>query len=297
MAKKRLGKGMDALFSEEQEERSESGESAAVSVKTSEIEPNRNQPRRSFDEDAIINLADSIRQHGILQPILVRPLDSGGYQIVAGERRWRAAKMVGLSEVPVFIKELDDFQAMQIALIENLQREDLNPIEEAEGYERLMKKYDMTQEQISSSVGKSRPAVANALRLLTLDDETKEFLQDSSITAGHARALLTVSDLSLRRELLHRIVKEGLSVRQTERLAADSKNVGEQTSIKFKDIYAKEIEVSLAEVFGKKNVTVTPSSKGSYQVRFKVSDKDALKQLATLCAEFELEIDKGKESK
>lgn len=295
MAKKRLGKGMDALFFEAEEERLESSSSSAVSVKTSEIEPNKSQPRRSFDEEAIISLADSVRQHGILQPILVRPLETGGYQIVAGERRWRAAKMVGLSEVPVFIKELDDFQTMQIALIENLQREDLNPIEEAEGYDRLMKKYDMTQEQISSSVGKSRSAVANSLRLLKLDEETKEFLADGSISAGHAKALLSVSDEERRSELSHRVIKEGLSVRQLERLASsgDDSVLKNQTSIKFKDTYAKEIEVSLSEVFGKRGVSVQPKSKGSYQIRLNVPDKNALKQFAKLCAEFEYENEKN----
>lgn len=303
MAKKRLGKGMDALFFEAEEERMESSSNSAISVKTSEIEPNKSQPRRSFDEEAIISLADSVRQHGILQPILVRPLETGGYQIVAGERRWRAAKMVGLSEVPVFIKELDDFQTMQIALIENLQREDLNPVEEAEGYERLMKKYDMTQEQISGSVGKSRSAIANSLRLLKLDEDTKELLKDGSISAGHAKALLSVIDEERRIELSHRVIREGLSVRQLERIASsgDDSVLKNQTSIKFKDTYAKEIEVSLSEVFGKKGVSVQPKSKGSYQIKLNIPCKNALKQFAKLCADFEYtnedENNKGEDKK
>ena len=204
MAKKKLGKGMDALFFESGEEKTSSS-SAANTLRLSEIEPNRSQPRTEFDDNAIENLAESIRQHGVLQPILVRPLPTGGYQIVAGERRWRAARIAGLSEVPVLIKDLSDFETMQIALIENLQREDLNPIEEAQGYEKLMNEYNMTQEQVAETIGKSRPAIANSLRLLKLDDETQKMLKNGDLSAGHAKALAGVNDVKLRQELAKRL--------------------------------------------------------------------------------------------
>ena len=168
-----LGKGLDAIFAENT---TESG-SGAVELKISELEPNREQPRREFDEKAMAELADSIAQHGLLQPLLVRPLFGGGYQIVAGERRWRAARMAGLSEVPAVVREMSDHEVMELALIENLQREDLTPLEEANGYQTLLDKYGMTQEEVAKTVGKSRPAVANALRLLHLPEAIREMVE------------------------------------------------------------------------------------------------------------------------
>ena len=184
-----LGKGLDALFVE-----NDTGDTSSVTLRISEIEPNREQPRKNFDEEALTELADSIRQHGVIQPLLVRPMENGTYQLVAGERRWRASRMAGLTEVPVVIKDLSEIEAMELALIENLQRQDLNPIEEAVGFQQLMERYSMTQEQVASRVGKSRPAVANALRLLNLPEQVVAMVQSGEVSPGHARALLKLED-------------------------------------------------------------------------------------------------------
>ena len=176
-----LGKGLDLIFAENDTE----DPNSVVVLKISEIEPNRDQPRKEFDEEAMAELADSIAQHGILQPLLVRPIFGGGYQIVAGERRWRAARMAGVSEAPVVVRELTDGQVMELALIENLQREDLTPLEEALGYQTLIETYGMTQDEVSKTVGKSRPSVTNALRLLHLPEEVRELLEEKKISAGH----------------------------------------------------------------------------------------------------------------
>lgn len=206
-----LGKGLDALFIDN------TTDNGPVTLRISEIEPNRSQPRKEFDEAALADLADSIREHGVIQPLLVRPLPSGGYQLVAGERRWRASRMAGLSEVPVVIRELSDHETMELALIENLQRQDLNPIEEAEGYERLMKQFGLTQEQVANRVVKSRSAVANALRLLALPTEVRTMVSEGEISGGHARAVLAVNEADKRVEAARQMV--GLSVRQSEALA------------------------------------------------------------------------------
>lgn len=206
-----LGKGLDALFIDN------TTDNGPVTLRISEIEPNRSQPRKEFDEAALADLADSIREHGVIQPLLVRPLPSGGYQLVAGERRWRASRMAGLSEVPVVIRELSDHETMELALIENLQRQDLNPIEEAEGYERLMKQFGLTQEQVAKRVVKSRSAVANALRLLALPTEVRTMVSEGEISGGHARAVLAVNEADKRVEAARQMV--GLSVRQSEALA------------------------------------------------------------------------------
>ena len=181
-----LGKGLDALFADNAIEE----DTPAVKLKISEIEPNREQPRKEFDDAALAELADSIAQHGVLQPLLVRPLIGGGYQLVAGERRWRASRMAGLTEVPVVVRQMSDQEMMELALIENLQREDLSPMEEAEGYRTLMEGYSLTQEEVAQIVGKSRPAVANSLRLLALPNEIGEMVRSGELSAGHARALL-----------------------------------------------------------------------------------------------------------
>ena len=208
-----LGKGLDAIFMENATENSNS----TVTLKISELEPNQDQPRREFDDEALAELADSIAQHGVLQPLLVRPIAGGGYQIVAGERRFRACRMAGVQEVPVVIRELSDGQVMELALIENLQRQDLNPIEEAEGYERLMKQFGLTQEQVAKRVVKSRSAVANALRLLALPTEVRTMVSEGEISGGHARAVLAVNEADKRVEAARQMV--GLSVRQSEALA------------------------------------------------------------------------------
>lgn len=283
MAKKRLGKGMDALFFESDEEKISSS-SSANTLRISEIEPNKSQPRTDFDDEAIVSLADSIRQHGVLQPILVRPLPTGGYQIVAGERRWRAARMVGLSEVPVLIKEMSDFETMQVALIENLQREDLNPIEEALGYEKLMSKYNMTQEQVSEAMGKSRPAIANSLRLLKLDDETKEMVKNGDLSAGHAKALAGIEDIKLRLELAKKVAADKLSVRQLEKIiSTGEKKFGKsQTSIRYANPYATELEVALRSAFGQKT-EVSSKADGSYTIKIKIKNKDELDEFVKNC--------------
>lgn len=216
MAKKfgGLGKGLGAIFIENDTE----DKSGGVTLNISEIEPNRSQPRKEFDEQALSELADSISKHGLLQPLLVRPLALGGYEIVAGERRYRACRMAGITEVPVIIRELTESETMELALIENLQREDLTPLEEAEGYQALMSEHGMTQEEVAQSVGKSRPAVANALRLIKLPDSVKELLKENKISAGHARALLSLNSEEEMLELAELIVQKDLSVRQTEKL-------------------------------------------------------------------------------
>jgi len=209
-----LGKGLDLIFAENDTE----DPNSVVVLKISEIEPNRDQPRKEFDEEAMAELADSIAQHGILQPLLVRPIFGGGYQIVAGERRWRAARMAGVSEAPVVVRELTDGQVMELALIENLQREDLTPLEEALGYQTLIETYGMTQDEVSKTVGKSRPSVTNALRLLHLPEEVRELLEEKKISAGHARALLSLPDEGLMMELAHLAADQEISVRELERL-------------------------------------------------------------------------------
>ena len=205
-----LGRGLDALFNE-----NATDEKGVVTLRLSEIEPNRNQPRTSFDEDALTELADSIQKHGLIQPIVVRPTSSGVYQIVAGERRWRACRMADLQEVPVVIKELDDQRYYEVALIENLQREDLNAVEEAQGYKTLIDVYSLTQEQVAESVGKSRSTVTNALRLLNLNEDSLEALKNGKITAGHARAILAADSDEIAAEML-KAALAGASVRELE---------------------------------------------------------------------------------
>lgn len=211
-----LGKGLGALLGDAALQSQEGG---SVSLPLAQVEPGLKQPRKRFDEETLAGLADSIRTHGIIQPLTVRRLSSGYYQIIAGERRWRAAKLAGLSEVPAVIIEADDRKVMELGLIENLQREDLNPMEEAMGYRTLMEEYGLTQEETAQRVGKSRPAVANALRLIALPDAIRHLVEEGQLSAGHARALLSISSSTLQKKLAQKIIAEGLSVRQTEALA------------------------------------------------------------------------------
>ena len=217
MAKKAsgLGKGLGALMLENNVDDMVS----TSTLNINEIIPNKEQPRKTFDQTALEELADSIRQHGVLQPLLVRPLPNGAYQLVAGERRWRASRLAELKEVPVIIKELTDTEAMEIAIIENLQREDLNPIEEAEGLQTLIDKCGFTQEEVATSVGKSRPAITNALRLLKLPEDVREMTKKGEISAGHARALLSFDSQALMQEVAAKIVSDKLTVRDVEKLA------------------------------------------------------------------------------
>ena len=211
-----LGKGLGALLGDAALQSQEGG---SVSLPLAQVEPGLKQPRKRFDEETLADLAASIRTHGIIQPLTVRRLSSGYYQIIAGERRWRAAKLAGLSEVPAVIIEADDRKVMELGLIENLQREDLNPMEEAMGYRTLMEEYGLTQEETAQRVGKSRPAVANALRLIALPDAIRHLVEEGQLSAGHARALLSISSSTLQKKLAQKIIAEGLSVRQTEALA------------------------------------------------------------------------------
>ena len=250
-----LGKGLNAIFIENDNEEN----NGTVSLKISEIEPNRSQPRKEFDEEALNELAESISKHGLLQPILVRPLTLGGYEIVAGERRYRASRMAGLTEVPVIIRELSESETMELALIENLQREDLSPLEEALGYSVLMDEHGFTQEEVARSVGKSRPAVANALRLLKLPESVTEYLKDDKISAGHARALLTLPDEEMMKEVCEQIVKSDLSVRQTEKLCKKlTAEAKPQKPAEKVPNYYKEVEMALTTALGRQ-ISVTKS--------------------------------------
>ncbi len=262
-AKGGLGRGLDTLFGENTAENE-----GAVSVKLMDIEPNRDQPRRDFDDQALSELANSIEKHGLLQPIIVRPLSNGNYQIIAGERRWRACRMAGLTEVPVIIKELDDKQYMEVALIENLQREDLNSVEEAMGYRTLMDNYGLTQEQVSDTVGKSRSAVANALRLLNLQENELEALRIGAISAGHARALLSCDDFETRNRMLL-AAADGASVRELERMANAKKATKKEITPKLKNSFYSEVELSLKnELHRKVNIVSKGKGRGTITIEF-----------------------------
>ncbi len=243
-----LGKGLDTIFAENETEDSNS----SVMLKISEIEPTRSQPRKDFDENSLSDLAQSISQHGLLQPLLVRPLPIGGYQIVAGERRYRACRMAGLTEVPVTIRELSDTETMELALIENLQREDLSPIEEALGYKALIDEHGFSQEEVATSVGKSRPAIANSLRILKLPDSVLEYVKQDKISAGHARALLMLDNEEDMLELAELIYKKDLSVRQAEKLAKKKPEVEEDTQPERKPSFYSMVELALNESLGRK---------------------------------------------
>ena len=272
-----LGKGFDAIFADNSVE-DISVSASAVKVKLMEIEPNRDQPRKQFDEDALNELADSIAKHGVLQPLLVRPLLNGGYQLVAGERRWRASRIAGLTEVPVVIKELTDAQVAELALVEHVQRADLNPLEEANGYKELSEKYGYTQDEISSMVGRSRSAVANALRLLSLPSEVQELVMKGELSTGHAKAILSATDVDYQVELAKLVVKEDLSVRTTERLARKSvSDVKTGKRAKKRNPYYDEVELALSDVLGRQVKVTKSSKKGSLEIEF--FDDDDLKKL------------------
>ncbi|MGN1117291.1 MAG: ParB/RepB/Spo0J family partition protein [Acutalibacteraceae bacterium] len=274
-----LGRGLDALFADNSLE--EISATSAVKLKINEIEPNRDQPRKEFDETALSELADSIAQHGIIQPLLVRPLSDGAYQLVAGERRWRAARLAGLSEVPVVIRELSDSEAMEIALIENLQREDLNPIEEAQGLKLLIDTYGLTQEECADRVGKSRPAIANSLRLLGLSEYILDLVKDGTISSGHARALLPLGDEQKMHDLAQEIISKELSVRETERavklLLKGTSKVEKRP--KKRDKYYDEVELALSQAMGRK-IKVLPGKgqRGTLEIEF--FSKDDLRKIA-----------------
>ncbi len=271
--KKGLGAGLGALFGEENVQ----GEDVST-LPLAKIEPRTEQPREVFDEEALQSLADSISRYGLIQPITVRPLDSGYYQIIAGERRWRAARLAGLTEVPVRIMEADDRTTAELALVENLQREDLNPIEEAKGYQLLIEEYGFTQEEAAKSVGKSRPAVANALRLLNLSPEVLHLVETGELSAGHARALISVSEPVLQLQAAKEILSKALSVRKAEALAAkvlkkSREEVKEDSEEEPDGVdYAKEVSSELTKSMGRKVSVKDKKGRGKIELEYYGAD-------------------------
>ena len=266
-ANKGLGKGLGALLGESAMQ--PSAQQSPLLLPLQKIEPNRLQPRKSFNEEELAALADSIRQHGVIQPLTVRLLDTGYYQIIAGERRWRAARMAGLREVPVVIIEADDKKAMELALIENLQRADLTPIEEARGYQQLIGEYGLTQEQVADRVSKSRPAVANAMRLLSLPDELLSMVESGKLTAGHARALLSIKDERQQLAVAQKVVNLQLSVRQTEAMCKKLLKAEQKPEPKPVEVdYLAECEKALTRCLGRGVKIVSGKRKGKIELEY-----------------------------
>lgn len=269
MAKSKLGRGLGSFFDEEPEVKN--GDQVET-LRITQVEPNRNQPRHTFNNDKIEELSDSIREHGVIQPIIVVK-NNDMYKIVAGERRWRAAKMAGLKEIPAVVRNYSEFEIAQIALIENLQRENLNPIEEALGYQTLINKFSMTQEDVSIKIGKSRSAIANSIRLLSLDEPIREKLISGEISSGHARALLSIENPKIRLALLESIISKGLNVRQAEALAKQLEitkprktkktPVNEQLKAQL-----EELENRLSSYFGTKVTLVHDKKKGKIEIEY-----------------------------
>lgn len=282
--KKGLGTGLGALFGDVVDEIPVKEEKAILELPITKVEPRQEQPRYSFDEIALNELAESIAQYGMIQPITVRPLDGGFYQIIAGERRWRAARLAGLSEVPVRVMDADDRRVSELALVENLQREDLNPIEEAKGYRALIDDYEMTQEEVAQSIGKSRPSIANSLRLLNLCPYVSELLEQSFITTGHAKSLLSLQDAHTQEVAANTIVAQGLSVRQTEKLCAKlckelSEGDAVQTSEEIIIDYTKECEKDLQNALGRGVKISNGRKKGKIEIEYyNADDRETLIQ-------------------
>lgn len=275
-----LGRGLDSLFDE-----NAADAGGAVEVNINDIEPNRGQPRKDFDEKALSELADSIAQHGLIQPIVVKPTVDGRYSIIAGERRWRACRLAGLNEVPVIIKDADERTLMEIALIENLQREDLNAVEEALGYRSLIDGYGLTQDEVAKRMGKSRSAVTNALRLLSLNDTELEALRRGTITAGHARALLSCEDEETRGKMLL-AAADGVSVRELEKMAAAAKKAKKSKTKENteKPTFYSEVELSLKNELHRK-VSITSNGKGRGAITIEFLSDDELSDFARRLAE------------
>lgn len=293
MAKKKmggLGKGLDLLFADLPE--TSSDDAAASTLPLREIEPDPAQPRKQFDDDALNQLADSITENGLLQPIAVRPKKLGtGYIIIAGERRWRAARLAGLDEVPVIIKDVSDEQAAALALIENLQREDLNAIEEATGYKQLMERYGMTQEQVAKRVGKSRPAIANALRLLNLPPKVMDMVGEGEVSPGHARALLAFDDQDRIVEIAQKVKTGKYSVRDIERMAKNqdekkekAAKAPEEPAWGGKSAFLTEMEIAMSMEMGRKVRIIPNGEGGTLQIQF--WDEEDLKSLAEKFAKY-----------
>ena len=275
-----LGRGLDALLFDNSLDSQDSSE--VTSLLIGDIEPNREQPRRSFDDEALNELASSIAEHGVLQPLIVRPLPDGSYQLVAGERRWRAARLAGLAEVPVIVRSLTDSEVSVIALIENLQRENLNPMEEAEGIQKLIDDYDFTQEQAAAKLGKSRSAVTNTLRLMSLPQQVRELVSDDFLSQGHARALLGINDKSKICDAADTVISKRMSVRETEKLvkSINAQSAPGSTRVRKRDPFYSEVELSIASSSGRK-VSVKESKKGG-KLEIEFFDKEDLQKLANL---------------
>lgn len=268
--KKGLGKGLDALFLDNTVDLEAPTQEKSV-LRLSQIEPDKNQPRKTFEKEGLEQLCASIKEHGLIQPILVAPAGEDRYRIIAGERRWRACRMAGLEEVPVVIREYTEQEIREISLIENLQREDLNPIEEALGYRNLMEEYGLTQEQIAKTISKSRPAIANTLRLLALPEQIIDFLKTGELSAGHARALLSLEDKDTQLALANRIITESLSVRQAEELVKKAKKAPAEKAKEDPAVTQalKELEKKASSAVGNK-VTIhhRPNNKGKVEIQY-----------------------------
>lgn len=301
-----LGRGLDALYEDNSaafpDEKAEDG---IKMVRVSAIEPNRGQPRKEFDSESLSELADSIREHGVLQPLLVRrmpgaSLDEESYQLVAGERRWRAARMAGLSEVPVVVREMSEAEVLEFALIENLQREDLNPLEEAGGYQELIDTFGLTQEEVARKVGRSRSAVANALRVLKLPQELHPYLRDGDLTAGHAKALLTVKERGKMLKLAEITIEQGLSVREVERRAARLNEASEEADLVpiIHDHFYKEMQLAMQNELGRR-VRINPKygdNGGTLQINyFSKEDLQAIAQVLGQITSEKIESQEGGE--
>lgn len=275
-----LGRGLGSLLADNSIE--ENNSIQPVKLNIMDIEPNKEQARKQFDEEALSELADSISRHGVLQPLLVRPIIGGGYQLIAGERRWRASRIAGLTQVPVIIKELPDDEAAVISLIENLQREDLNPIEEAYGFASLIKDFSLTQEEAAQRVGKSRPAVANALRLLKLPEQVIGYVRDGKLSAGHARTLAAIENEKTALFAADTVIEKGLSVRETEKLVksltAEKKEKKSKPSSR--NSFYDEVELSLNNSLGRKAKVVTKNGKENGTLEIDFYDKDDLARIA-----------------
>jgi len=283
--KKGLGKGLAALLPEDSDlkiiEKNENNQNEIIEIKINQIEPNKNQPRKNFDDEKLLNLAESIKSNGIIQPIIVKK-ENEIYRIIAGERRWRAARLAGLTHVPVIIKDMSDKKLLETALIENIQREDLNPIEEAEAYEKLINEYNMTQEQLSQIIGKSRPAITNTLRLLNLDDKIKSYIISGEITSGHARALVALQDKEMQLKIAEEIIKNDLSVRDTEKLVKklmSEKKTVRKTKNDLQEEYIN-IEDRLKHILGTKVRLMHGKNKGKILIEY-YSDEE-LDRLLTI---------------
>lgn len=262
------GKGFDAFF--DSTDILEEAEKDLIEIKVNRIEPNSAQPRKQFDEEQLKKLSDSIKEHGVLQPIIVVPSENGFYKIIAGERRWRAAKMCGLQTVPAIIKNYEGREAAEIAMIENLQREDLNPIEEAQGYKNLIEQYGVTQERVGELIGKSRSAIANSIRLLSLPENIIKMVQDGLLSEGHARTLLSVESDTKKQQLAEQIIKEQITVRGLEKIVSEKKKPASKKAMKIPEIL--DLEDNLSQKIGSKVKIISGKRKGKIEIEYYNND-------------------------